>query len=343
MEIINKALAFTKAELLALAEFAGDEDRMRYIRFEVRGPALCVWATDGKRALEVSFPMAVDERLPPAELGVDAAFLHDAAKLIQRPDAERVAIALDQLLVSASSATTPAIARILDIENTKDGKAVEQSVLTRKDAVNAQLELRLDGLRQLMAPAPATTPVQRSVCLQPRYLAALQKVANGAKSQACRVHMPPGGLDPALVVFTSAATGATWTVLVMPMHDEVAEVPDDRLEEAAELGGLQSTIDDLDPLHREVIEALDEVEPARAQLVRGNIRVVAAQQKQRQKKHKAGDGTTAVFEYGKPANKAAKALLDKAAQKKHKAGDDFALEAPTDTRTPRRKRPEARA
>ena len=304
MEIINKSLGFTKAELIALTEFAGDEDRMRYIRFEVRSSALCVWSTDGKRALEVSFPLDAQERdairdgasLDP-ELGVDAAFLHDAAKLIQRPDAERVAIDLEQLMRSAVLATTPAVARILDIENTKDGKPVEQSVLTRKDAVNTQLELRLNGLRQLMAPAPLTRPVQRSVCLQPRYLAALQKVANGAKSQACRVHMPPGGLDPTLVVFTSAATGATWTVLVMPMRDDVEEVPDDRLDEAAELGGLQSTIEELvaaDPVYREGLEAT-----------------------------------------GKPANKAARA--------KHKAGDDFALEAPTDTRTPRRKRPEARA
>jgi hypothetical protein len=316
MDIISGALGFTKAELIALTEFAGDDkdDRCRYIRFEVRGPALCVWATDGHRALEVSFPLGVDERLPPAELGVDASFLHDAAKLIQRPDAERVAVNLGQLTASASSATTPAIARILDIENTKDGKPVEQSVLTRKDAVSTQLELRLDGIRNLMAPAPATRQVQRSVCVQPRYLAALQKVANGAKSQACRVHMPPGATDPTLIVFTSAATGATWTVLVMPMRDDVEEVPDDRLQEAAELGGLQSSIEELvaaDPVYRAGLDAIK--------------------------------GTTAVFEYGKPANKAATALLNKDAPKKHKAGDDFALEAPTDTRTARRKRPEARA
>lgn len=306
MDIINGSLGFTKAELIALTEFAGEEDRTRYIRFEVREAALCVWSTDGKRALEVSFPLATEERLPPAELGVDASFLHDAAKLIQRPDAERVAINLGQLTVSASSATTPAIARILDVENTKDGKAVEQSVLTRKDAVSTQLELRLDGIRNLMAPAPATRQVQRSVCVQPRYLAALQKVSNGAKSQSCRVHMPPGALDPTLVVFTSAATGATWTVLVMPMRDDVEEVPDDRLAEAAELGGLQSTIEELvaaDPVYRAGLDSID----------------------------------AAVYLNGKPANKAARAQA-----KKHKAGDDFALEAPTDTRTPRRKRPEAR-
>lgn len=272
MEIIKQGLAFTKAECIALAEFAGSSDvreELRLVRFTSTGRLLRANVTDGARAIEVTWPIAEDQRLPILEVGVDASFFEKGAKLVTSAEAQRVAVDLEQLLRSVGG-KEPAKLQIVDTENTRDGIATVIGNWSERDAVISQLSIDFSGVRRLLVPPSASASVARDVCVQPKYVMALGKVAAASRSTSCRMHMPEG-MGPVLVVFREAGSGAEWTVLVCQFNDGAEAIPEDRAEEAVCLGGLQETlggvrdpVDDTEALRMREGEVID---PVMAQVV----------------------------------------------------------------------------
>lgn len=268
-------VGFTKAELVALVAFTGTDDRVRVVRFRFdRSGWLCLYATDGHRALEVRRRVPRDatvhglcegdpEEWSPIELQVRAELLRDASRVIQRPDPERAFLDLDALLEHGARR---AEVKIVDIEA---GHTV--SVMSRTDAVSTQLEIGVDALRSCIS-MPTPSQAVADIMVQPKYLVALNKVAAGAKSDKCRVHMPSAEMSP-VIIEAESPWGDQWRLAVMPMRDlEDGEDPRDFEDDMAEAGGIQTRVASVDRRQKTLEEAVEDA--ARKLLDDGDVESV---------------------------------------------------------------------
>lgn len=243
METAGQSIHLRKAEINALAEFTRKGDDVgdqAYVWFSLGRDShvLRAFATDGHRVIEATFPLGDDCEIEgPIELGLDAGFLRDAARLVKSSEGHRVALNLPQLLRSATGQTLSR-ATVIDVENaTQDGEAVELREVSVRGAVAAQIGLDMAMVRSLLTIPSGDADAVRSLCLNPKYLASLKKVSDGARNGSCRIFMPQDERHPTLVLFEHPSRPDVWSVVIYPMKD-------DRTSKDLDAGEFDSADDD---------------------------------------------------------------------------------------------------
>jgi hypothetical protein len=200
MRATTEGITLTRAEIAALLEFTGDDAGSPTSRVQVhtRGEAVGAYATDGRRAVEVTG--TCEDGVEDGDWQIESAFLDAVRKVLDSKG--------DAVLHVRPNGVQEATLR------GEDGAPVG-TVVWPHDAATTQIPL--DALRASLR-IPGGSRSVRCITVPSSQLAALEKVGKAAGRDGVTLYPPATIVEP--LVFQCESETGDWIGAIMPMRGD---------------------------------------------------------------------------------------------------------------------------
>lgn len=207
MKVEDNGLWITKAEITALLEFVGDPTQPELYAVHLHVDPLSAWvyASDGRRAVEVQCSASDDEEQRLGDWQIDPGVFAELRKVLS---SDQVAI----LRLAPEEITRAAVVSIDEVT----GEARELSSITWP-ASSVGTQVTIDALRSVIK-IPRSERAVKCLSLPGSQLAALALVVKATGRECIDLYAPKAMVEP--LIFAAESESTRWLGAIMPMRGD---------------------------------------------------------------------------------------------------------------------------